>query len=44
LFHAQQFAFVDKYRGKYDKSINIVGKHYSSVSGCEVIGTSNNLL
>ncbi|KAH9304364.1 hypothetical protein KI387_008768 [Taxus chinensis] len=34
LQHAKQlFAFADKYRGKYDKSISIVGKYYSSVSG-----------
>lgn len=34
LQHAiQLFAFADKYRGKYDKSISIVGKYYSSVSG-----------
>ena len=34
LQHAiQLFTFADKYRGKYDKSISIVGKYYSSVSG-----------
>ncbi|GLJ28183.1 hypothetical protein SUGI_0553620 [Cryptomeria japonica] len=34
LQHAKQlFDFADKYRGKYDKSISIVGKFYSSVSG-----------
>eukprot|EP01018_Ginkgo_biloba_P006892 Gb_28546 [translate_table: standard] len=34
LQHAKQlFAFADKYRGKYDKSISIVRKYYSSVSG-----------
>lgn len=34
LEHAKQlFTFADKYRGKYDKSISIVRKYYSSVSG-----------
>ncbi|KAH7840208.1 hypothetical protein Vadar_014172 [Vaccinium darrowii] len=34
LTHAQQlFEFADKYRGKYDSSINLAQKYYPSVSG-----------
>ncbi|KAK8935595.1 Endoglucanase 6 [Platanthera zijinensis] len=34
LTHAKQlFDFADKYRGKYDSSITVVGKYYRSVSG-----------
>ncbi|XP_062146223.1 endoglucanase 6 [Alnus glutinosa] len=34
ITHAQQlFDFADKYRGKYDSSINVAQKYYRSVSG-----------